>query len=151
MPLVDAANLGLIQRAYVRFAGGHPHWPGIVPIQGGPDWIRSELYNINAKAEGNPNEQMMQGPMLQALLEDGFKLKIHRETREVPVYVLTAAQGGSLLKPFTEGSCTPMPLTVPLPALAPGQEYCKVRVGMRPAVDAQGSTLAEFSQLLDLV
>jgi hypothetical protein len=44
-----------------------------------------------------------------------------------------------------------LPLTDPLPALAPGQEYCKVKVGMGPAVDAQGSTLAEFSQLLDLV
>ncbi|MBI1790189.1 MAG: TIGR03435 family protein [Acidobacteria bacterium] len=151
MPLVDADNLGLIQRAYVRFAGGHPHWPGIVPIQGGPDWIRSELYNINAKAEGIPNEQVMQGPMLQALLEDRFKLKIHRETKQVPVYVLTAPQGGSLLKPFAEGSCTPMPLMVPVPPLAPGQEYCKVRIGMRPSVDAQGSTLAELSQLLELV
>lgn len=152
MPLVDAAHLGLIQRAYVRFAGGQPHWPGIVPIEGGPDWIRSELYNISAKAQGNPNEQMMQGPMLQTLLEDRFKLKIHRETKDVPVYVLTAPQGSSLLTSFTEGSCTAMPLTVPLPTLAPGQTYCKVRVGVRPpAVDAQGSTLAEFSQLLDLV
>ena len=45
-----------------------------------------------------------------------------------------------------------MPLTVPLPPLAPGQEYCKVRVSTRkPAVDAQGATLAEFSQLLNLV
>ena len=152
MPLVDAGNLGLIQRAYVRFVGDHPQWPGIVPIQGGPDWLRSELYNIIAKADGNPKEQMMQGPMLQALLEDRFKLKIHRETREVPVYVLTATQGGSLLKRFTEGSCNPMPLTVPPPTLAPGQQYCKVRVGIQPpAVDAQGSTLAEFSQLLGLV
>ena len=153
MPLVDAGSLGLIQRAYVRFADGHSHfWPGIVPITGGPDWIHSELYDIDARAEGNPDEGMMQGPMLQALLEERFKLKIRRETREVPVYVLSAAQGGSLLKPFTEGSCTPMPLTVPLPAPAPGQTYCKVRISsMRPAVDAQGSTLAEFSQLLDLV
>jgi bla regulator protein BlaR1 len=152
MPLVDSANLGIIQRAYVRFADGHPHsWPKIVPIEGGPDWIRSELYDINAKAEGNPNAEMMQGPMLQALLEDRFQLKIHRETREVPVYSLTVAQNGSKLKPFSEGSCAPMPLTVPKPALAPGQQYCKVNVSMRPAVDAQGSTLAEFSQLLTLV
>ena len=34
----------------------------------------------------------MQGPMLQALLEDRFKLKIRRETREVPVYVLTVGK-----------------------------------------------------------
>jgi uncharacterized protein (TIGR03435 family) len=152
MALVGADNLGLVQRAYVRFADGHPHWPGIVPITGGPAWIHSELYDIDARANGNPNEEMMQGPMLQALLEDRFQLKIHRETREVPVYALTVADGGSKLKPFTEGSCSPMPLTVPMPTPAPGQEYCKVRVATRkPAVDAQGSTLAEFSQLLNLV
>ena len=151
MALADTDSTGLIQRAYVRFAGGHPHWPGIVPVAGGPAWIHSELFDIDARAEGNPNAKMMQGPMLQALLEDRFQLKIHRETQEVPVYALTVAQSGSKLEPFTEGSCTPMPLTVPLPALAPGQENCKVRVGVRPpAVDAQGSTLAEFSQLLSL-
>lgn len=32
--------------------------------------------------------------MLQELLEDRFKLKIHRETREVPVYEMTPAKGG---------------------------------------------------------
>jgi uncharacterized protein (TIGR03435 family) len=155
MALADPDNTGLIQRAYVRFANGHPHsWPGIIPIKGGPAWIYSEFYDINAKAEGNPNEEMMQGPMLQALLEDRFQLKIHRETREVPVYSLTVMQGGSKLTPLQEVSCTPMPLKVPMPSLAPGQEYCKVKVGIstgKPVVDAQGSTLAEFSQLLNLV
>jgi uncharacterized protein (TIGR03435 family) len=152
MPLVDDNNLGLIQRAYVRFANGRPNPLGIFPIQGGPAWIRSGLYIINAKSEGNPSKEMMEGPMLQALLEDRFKLKTHRETREVPVYALTVAKDSAKLKPFQEGSCTAMPFAVPLPKLAPGQTYCKVRVGMRPpAVDAQGSTLAEFSKLLDLV
>ena len=152
MPLAGDDNLGLIQRAYVRFADGHPHWPGIVPITGGPAWIKSEFFDIDARADGNPNDGMMQGPMLQALLEDRFHLKLHREAKEVPVYSLTVAQGGAKLKPFTEGSCIPMPLTVPVPALAPGQEYCKLRViAAKPAVDAQGATLAEFSQLLNLV
>jgi len=152
MALVAPDSTGLIQRAYVRFADSRPHWPGIVPITGGPAWIRSEFFDIDARAGGSPNEEMMQGPMLQALLEDRFQLKIHRETREVPVYALTVEQGGSRLQPFEEGSCIPMPLKIPLPTLAPGQRYCKVRVGIQPpAVDAQGSTLTEFSQLLDLV
>jgi uncharacterized protein (TIGR03435 family) len=37
---------------------------------------------------------MMLGPMMQRLLEDRFHLKIHRETREGPVYFLTVARGG---------------------------------------------------------
>jgi bla regulator protein BlaR1 len=150
--LVDANNLGLIQRAYVRFANGQAHGLGIVPIKGGPAWIHSDLYVINAKAEGTPSQEMMQGPMLQALLEDRFKLKIHRETREIPVYALTVAKSGSKLKPFKEGSCTSMPLTFPPAALAPGQRYCKAMVGLiKPAVEAEGSTLAEFSKLLELI
>ncbi|PYT28844.1 MAG: hypothetical protein DMG57_13510 [Acidobacteria bacterium] len=151
--MAEADSTGLIQRAYVRFSDGRPHfWPGVVPITGGPAWIHSELFDIDARAERNPSEEMMQGPMLQALLEDRFQLKIHRETREVPVYALTVEQGGSRLKPFEEGSCIAMPLKVPLPTLVLGQRYCKVRVGIQPpVVDAQGSTLTEFAQLLDLV
>jgi uncharacterized protein (TIGR03435 family) len=42
--------------------------------------------------------------MLQALLADRFKLKVHRATRDFPVYVLTVAPGGPKLKPF-EGTC----------------------------------------------
>jgi uncharacterized protein (TIGR03435 family) len=122
---------------------------------GGPDWIRSALYEIDARADGNPNEEMMQGPMLQALLEDRFQLKIRRERKEVPVYSLTVSQGGSKLTPFQEGSCIPIPSTVPTPVLAAGQEYCKgfwkVMVGTQPVVAAQGSTLTQFSQLLTLV
>jgi uncharacterized protein (TIGR03435 family) len=94
---------------------------------------------------------MMQGPMLQAVLEDRFKLKIHFEIREVPVYALTIGTDGHRLTPFREGSCTPMPLRFPLPELAPGQAYCKVMVGIgRPAVFGQGVTLNEFARLLDL-
>ncbi|WP_321476190.1 M56 family metallopeptidase [uncultured Paludibaculum sp.] len=152
MALAEMDHTGLIQRAYVRFADGRAHPSGLVPIAGGPSWIRSELFDIDARASGSPNEELMQGPMLQALLEDQFRLKIHRETRDVPVYALTVEQGGSRLKTFAPGSCVPMPLKVPLPALAAAQEYCKVRVGIQPpAVDAQGATLTEFAQLLDLV
>jgi len=76
-------------------------------ISGGPEWIDSERYDIDAKAERIAKSEMMQGPMLQALLEDRFKLKIHHGTREIPVYNLTVAKDGSKLQPFKEGSCTP--------------------------------------------
>src|SRR5437764_7228768 len=82
LPLAGADHLGLIQRAYVRFAPGRTGWPAIVPITGGPAWMRSELYDIEARVDGNPSGEMMQGPMLQSLLEERFQLKIHGETRE---------------------------------------------------------------------
>src|SRR4051812_26606456 len=57
--------------------------------EGFPDWARSERYMIEAKAEGNPGQFMMAGPMLQALLEDHFQLKVHKEAREGKMYILS--------------------------------------------------------------
>ena len=63
--------------------------------------------------------------MLQALLEDRFQLKMHHETREVPVYELTVGKGGPKLEPFQEGSCTPADMTeLPLAARDPAVTYC---------------------------
>ena len=122
---------------------------GFIPLTGGPSWTRSALYEINATAEGNPSVKTMRGPMLQALLEDRFQLKIHRETKEGPVYFLSGARGGPKLQSFTEGSCKPWP-TPPPPQLT--KEYCtRMIYGIKPAVEAQGATLDEFSKLLRVV
>ncbi len=119
------------------------------PLAGGPAWTNSAFYEINATATGNPSVKVMSGPMLQALLEDRFQLKIHRETREGPVYFLTVARGGPKLRSFVEGSCKPWP-TPPPPQLT--KEYCgRVIYGLKPAVDAQGVTLDDFSSLMRLV
>ncbi len=124
---------GLVQMAYVLFANGHvnPPWSGSVPVNGGPGWINSDRYEIDAKAEGPQSQGMMRGPMLQTLLEDRFKLKLHRETVEVPVYELTVAKGGIKMQELKEGSCTPADFAFltqfppqPLPQLPKGQEYC---------------------------
>ena len=79
------------------------------PIEDAPAWTRSERYTINAKApDGTPNAVIL-GPMLQALLEDRFRLRLHRETREVPVYNLTMARSGLKLQPRDAASCIPPP------------------------------------------
>jgi hypothetical protein len=107
---IDCATVkSLINQAYVFFANGHVNRPS-VSVEGGPGWINSERYQVDAKAEGSQSQGMMHGPMLQALLEDRFKLKIHRETREAPAYALTVAKGGPKLHPFKEGSCVPLDL-----------------------------------------
>ncbi len=48
----------------------------------------------------------MLGPMLQALLENRFALRIHSESRDEPAYALTVAKGGFKVQPF-KGDCTP--------------------------------------------
>ena len=57
------------------------------------------LYDVDARAGSNTPVAEMFGPMLQTLLKDRFKLKIHKETRELPVYALTVAKSGSKLQP----------------------------------------------------
>jgi uncharacterized protein (TIGR03435 family) len=144
---------GLINAAYVLFAGDRLDRWSRMPISGGPNWINSERYDINAKADGNPSQEMMQGPMLRALLEDRFKLKIHRETREVPVYALIVNKGGLKLHRFEEGSCTPIDFTrLDLSALLLAQEQKRCRgvarkIGRNRSVDAQGMSLDEFSKI----
>lgn len=67
-------------------------------IVGGPAWIGTDLFDIEAKAESSavrPGEAQL---MLQSLLEDRFQLRYHREERELPVVRLVAAKGGYKLK-----------------------------------------------------
>jgi len=75
-------------------------------VRGGPDWVRSALYTIEAVATGAADAQTMRGPMLRALLERRFGLKVHVETEQFPVPQLTVAPGGLKMK---EGTCTPGP------------------------------------------
>jgi bla regulator protein BlaR1 len=63
---------------------------------GGPKWVDTEHFDIEGKtASPVPRDQIMQ--MLQSLLADRFKVKVHRETRELPVYALTIAKNGPKL------------------------------------------------------
>lgn len=106
--LTICANVrGLISNAYGFFATGHRSTSSVPTlVEGGPGWISSDMYVINARAEDTATQEMMLGPMMQTLLEDRFKLKLHRETRQVPVYDLIAAKNASTLRQHAQGNCT---------------------------------------------
>jgi uncharacterized protein (TIGR03435 family) len=56
-------------------------------LVGGPPWIYSDRFDIVAKSpQGAPGPEF--GLRMQSLLAERFKLKLHRETRELPVYAL---------------------------------------------------------------
>jgi uncharacterized protein (TIGR03435 family) len=148
--LAGIDNTGLIQVAYNRYAGGQMNSFRIIPIEGGPDWIHSETFEIDATSDGHPGILMMQGPMMQALLEDRFKLKIHRETRQGPVYELALGKGSPKLKPFKEGICTPAVVGRPLPELTADQRRCR-NMANPQGVDFEGGTLAMFAGLLGMI
>jgi uncharacterized protein (TIGR03435 family) len=73
-------------------------------IVGGPGWVDSAGYDVEAKAVGNPSRSQI-WLMLQSLLEDRFRLKVHRETKELPVYALISAKSGLKLPMPQEGNC----------------------------------------------
>lgn len=148
--LANTDNTGLIQVAYNRYASGRLTSYGVIPIEGAPDWVHSESFEIDAKSDGQPSVQMMEGPMMQAILEDRFKLKIHREIRQGPVYELVLGKGSPRLKAYQEGSCTPVLLGRALPPLNAGQHYCRNMV-FPGGVDFEGGTLSMFAGLMNLI
>jgi uncharacterized protein (TIGR03435 family) len=80
-------------------------------ISGGPPWLNSDRYDIEAKAEGPPESEMRNMTeeqrqadmkrrrlMIQALLADRFKLTLHKESKEAPIYALVVAKNGPKMK-----------------------------------------------------
>ena len=63
----------------------------------GPEWIAGQRFDITAKLpEGATRSQVP--AMLQKLLADRFEMKMHRETRDFPVYALVVMKTGSKMK-----------------------------------------------------
>lgn len=126
-------------------------------VQGGPGWLDTELYDINAKAADVVPVAQLMGPMLQSLLEERLKLKVHRESKEAPVYVLTVGKNGprysaAKFSQAKEGSCTPIDLNNMPQRPEPGQpapRYCGGG-GMRSRAgniitEGYAVTMAEFA------
>jgi uncharacterized protein (TIGR03435 family) len=85
----------------------------IFQIEGGPDWLSSERFDIIARGpEGTPDR--LRPAMLRTMLAERFKLVAHVETREQQVYALTLLRGdgrlGPKLKPVS-GSSSGFPST----------------------------------------
>jgi uncharacterized protein (TIGR03435 family) len=75
-------------------------------VEGGPSWVRSDRYAIDARAADNATPDQMRA-MLQSLLADRFKLTLRREARRLAVYELVVAEGGLKIAPMKEGDCIP--------------------------------------------
>ena len=83
-------------------------------ISGMPAWTNSAHYDINAKMDAETaarlrqltpeQNQLARSQMLQALLSDRFKLKVHHETKDLPLYHLQLARSGLKIKPADPGN-----------------------------------------------
>jgi len=132
-------------------------------VIGGPEWIESALYEINAQAS-TPWQRSPDGPprelflMIRSLLQERFKLKTHMETRELPVYELVLARADRSLGPQLRQStvdCDALMAALqaggPPPARQPNEPPpCGAMRG--PArVIAGGLPMAQFANMLTLV
>lgn len=77
----------------------------------GPDWIAQERYAVTAKIpDGVPRDKIRE--MLQAMLEQRFKIKSHRMQKDFPVYALIVDKGGLKMKEVASGGTPPSSINV---------------------------------------
>lgn len=120
-------------------------YPGtLVDSPAKPSWTDTDLWDIEAKASEGAvlprtklpdfNKPDTINLMVQSLFEDRFQMKVHRETREVPIYEVTVAKGGLKMRLGPNADCASRR------AAAPGTAP---RGGMRMARgDFQGSAVS---------
>lgn len=140
-----------------------------------PEWVRSDRFDIQARASGNPGKDDLR-QMMRSLLADRFSLAVHYETREVPVLAFVLVKPGKLgpqlrqhqddapcpTNPSAQPGQAPSPLTIAggypalcggilgLPASVPG----RMRIGARnvtlPFVaDSLGAAPGQGRPLID--
>ena len=109
------AITGLTLRALIQESHGVPGYQ----TAGGPGWVDSDTFDIQATAAGsNSREQLLE--MLRPVLASRFGLVLHRETRALSGYSLTADKGGTKLQTSTE---------------------TQTQIGLRPLVRDEGRSI----------
>jgi uncharacterized protein (TIGR03435 family) len=74
-------------------------------VSGGPDWIYTERYTIEANTSVAAPPTAIVGPMLRALLGERLGLALHQDPRHIPGYAVRIAKGGFKLSPVDPGNC----------------------------------------------
>jgi len=106
--------------AYIPQTGGVSMY-GRDQLQGLPDWMMNEHYDITAKVtetdlaewQKHTSQATMLPAMLQSMLADRCKLVVHRDTQTVPVYSLVLGKNGPKFKESVPN--TPHPGALPIP------------------------------------
>jgi len=122
---------------------------GPFAISGEPDWVKNDLYDFTAKVapedvEAWKNLQLMdKRAMVQRVLEDALKLKVHADTSMHPVYDLVVAKGGPKLMDYHVGDT----VTPPFPNSKPTTGYLLTGFN-RGNMVAQDVTMADLVRIL---
>jgi uncharacterized protein (TIGR03435 family) len=140
----NASLLMIIRGAYGMFNSLDDKFIGV------PDWAKTEKYDIEAKVDPADLEilhklnQNQRNLMLQGLLVDRFKLKMHQETREQPIYALVVAKNGPKLKAAKPGDTYPNGLKDPYD----GQTGAGVVVRSKHRLAGQAISMSSLAVIL---
>jgi uncharacterized protein (TIGR03435 family) len=122
---------------------------GPFTISGEPDWVKNDLYDFTAKVapedvEAWKNMQLIdKRAMVQRVLEEALKLKVHEDTSMHPVYDLVVAKGGPKLMDYHAGDTVTPPFPSSKPTAGP------VLLGFnRGNLVAQDATMADLVGIL---
>jgi bla regulator protein blaR1 len=151
MSTADGFSANTTLQALIRLAYGVED----NQISGAPKWVNSDKYEVEAKMDGATTAELdklsddqsepARERMLQALLEDRFKLMLHRETKELPVYSLIVAKNGPKLQQTKPGEPDGDGRTGPDGRPAVGGHF--MRMG-RGQLDGHSLGMADFVRLL---
>lgn len=161
----------LINRAFIMYgsqAADDPlnAWTGLngtqfnaptgepLKIRGGPAWVYTNKFSIEAKAAGGADQKTMMGPMLRSLLEERFRLQLHQLTEEAPIWTLTVAKSGPKFEQAAPGGCIPVEIGKDMRATIsanPGKPLCgRQIVSVKPTMSWKlgGVPVSELAAVL---
>ncbi len=78
----------------------------VYPLSRGPDALSTDRYDVIAKVSPDASKEQRM-VMLQALLAERFKLVVHRESMELPIYTLVTAKGGPKFRAVEDDGTAP--------------------------------------------
>ena len=121
----------------------------VLHIYGGPAWIGTERYDIQATTSERSVSEERYHQMLQMMLADRFKLTVHQETRQEPIYALIPDKKGIKLKATPQSACTP---ASPEVTLQPNGTPCGQRYSWNETrLEGVGMTTTTLARFLGLV
>jgi uncharacterized protein (TIGR03435 family) len=110
-------------------------------ISGGPRWLRTSCFNVEAKAETAVDEPEMM-LMLRSLLADRFRVSLHREMKEMPAYVLLMATKGPRPQPFS--SPEPRPIRIGISGSQTNPEWARFQLRGTASMEQLAAGLANM-------
>jgi uncharacterized protein (TIGR03435 family) len=148
------------RNAFVAFLISNAYDVKMAHIYNGPRWLRSDGYDISARTDLSSSEVEAIGTSLegrtadmnrrlQSLLEQRFHLRVHRETRQLQVFVLTVAPGGLKVQPqdcVMRGAYRPPEPGQPSPRFC--GTYSLLRFGVGWKLTGLGITMQDLARAL---